>query len=676
MQIVELSVDSPMAPQPEGCGVTLFRHQRTLLHRLQLLERGSIDLSDPCIAHPEVAMDIRMIFDPQLRDAETAGDAEDGASSSVGSDCPVADVKDTTTTKFSTRIGIIGDKVGAGKSHVILSLAYADFRARRQENQAAVAAADACDTEVVTHTFAHHRIAISSSRVHTNTLPMTIVVVPHTLCTQWNEYVSRFGGGMRTVSISRRRHLQDNASSLDKADLVLVTSTFYNALAIQLMHRRVRRVVFDEADSLNISGCMTINASFHWFATASFRNLQFPAGSGWWGNSRLQTGVRSTGFIRHVFADMYATQLGRHSIKLLIARNSESFVSSSMELPEPLVHIVKCRTPYAIRVLRGVVDRAVIQRLNAGDVTAALQHISPQNRGSEDNIITVLLNKLSRQEHNLTQRITLLSDLQYDTEDEREAERARLTSQLDDTRDRMNNIRSRVSDSSTCGICYEEVVVSSGSTLSKTVVPCCSNAFCFMCINRWLDQQQKCPMCKASLGVGNLLVVDASSSASPSVAAEQEAAAVPSAVAGVSTRESNNKLDNLEAILRGRLGGSERTNKVMLFVAFDNDFTVERWLAPLLDSMRIKWRFFKGNHHTTAAIERDYRHGDLDVLLVNTNNYGSGLNCENTTDVIMMNKFDSDIEQQVIGRAQRPGRTCPLNVWYLVFENEISGALQ
>jgi hypothetical protein len=38
----------------------------------------------------------------------------------------------------------------------------------------------------------------------------------------------------------------------------------------------------------------------------------------------------------------------------------------------------------------------------------------------------------------------------------------------------------------------------------------------------------------------------------------------------------------------------------------------------------------------------------------------------------MFHKFDAEIEKQVIGRAQRCGRTTTLNIHYLLNENEIS----
>jgi SNF2 family DNA or RNA helicase len=37
----------------------------------------------------------------------------------------------------------------------------------------------------------------------------------------------------------------------------------------------------------------------------------------------------------------------------------------------------------------------------------------------------------------------------------------------------------------------------------------------------------------------------------------------------------------------------------------------------------------------------------------------------------MFHKFDTQLEQQVIGRAYRMGRELPLNVYYLLHENEI-----
>jgi SNF2 family DNA or RNA helicase len=68
---------------------------------------------------------------------------------------------------------------------------------------------------------------------------------------------------------------------------------------------------------------------------------------------------------------------------------------------------------------------------------------------------------------------------------------------------------------------------------------------------------------------------------------------------------------------------------------------------------------------------RSHKPDALNMLFVNARSFGSGLNLENTTDIIMFHKLDSELEKQVIGRAQRFGRSEPLNIWYLLHENEM-----
>ena len=76
-----------------------------------------------------------------------------------------------------------------------------------------------------------------------------------------------------------------------------------------------------------------------------------------------------------------------------------------------------------------------------------------------------------------------------------------------------------------------------------------------------------------------------------------------------------------------------------------------------------------------GAIENrinSFNEGNTKVLLLNPQHYGCGLNLEKTTDVIFFHRFDNDMERQIIGRAQRYGRTSILNIHYLFYENEFN----
>jgi hypothetical protein len=710
--ITELHQDSPMAPQPPECNIALYRHQLTLLKRAQDMESVPINLNDESVTHPSVNSSMRLLDRNATNRAANA--YAHGQSAAATPATPAY-----SSSLLRTSIGIIGDKVGAGKSYVILALALNTRRARISAASAAAREAASPATpsldvtvDVMTHSFADNRITMQSELPYSDVIEMTVIVIPHTLSSQWTEYIRRFGGDLAYMLINRRKHF-DDPSVIKQMDVIIVTATFHNQLAGHLRNCRIRRVVFDEADSMSMSRCQPIDACFHWFATASYRNMQCPTGD----YTRMQIGIRSTGFINNVFTDLTSSLLGHVLSNALVIKNRDAFVDASMQLPEPVVHVVRCRQPLAISVLHGVVDRTVIQCLNAGDVSGAMQHINPVNRGTENNIVGLLIGKLSRMEHNLAHRIATLPDLFYDSEALRANEEARLTTHLGEVQARITNIRERIAQTDTCCICYEELLKSASTSsvettpMLKTVVPCCSNSYCFMCINRWLESHTTCPMCKSSLGTSNLLVVTSANDAEAAAAAAAEATAAEeaaasaeeaastasastssaspspspspvsgdeastySAAAAVTTLDTNGKIDNLEIILRARLGTAGHQNKVLLFTSFDNDAMLERWLAPLLSSLSIRWRFFKGNEPTSRAITRDYRTGSLDMIVVNVNNYASGLNCENTTDVIMMHKFDSDIEHQVIGRAQRLGRTSPLNIWHLLFDNEITSA--
>lgn len=58
--------------------------------------------------------------------------------------------------------------------------------------------------------------------------------------------------------------------------------------------------------------------------------------------------------------------------------------------------------------------------------------------------------------------------------------------------------------------------------------------------------------------------------------------------------------------------------------------------------------------------------------MLNAQFFGAGMNLQMATDIIMYHRFTKEMEEQIIGRAQRLGRsiTEPLNVYYLLHENE------
>ena len=77
-----------------------------------------------------------------------------------------------------------------------------------------------------------------------------------------------------------------------------------------------------------------------------------------------------------------------------------------------------------------------------------------------------------------------------------------------------------------------------------------------------------------------------------------------------------------------------------------------------------------GSSATIKNIINKFDAGNINVLMLNAVNYGSGLNLQMATDIIIYHELKIELETQVIGRGQRLGRKEELNVYYLFSENE------
>lgn len=622
--VEELGEGHPLAPQPPAARLALRPHQLTLLHRCILYERGPLNTREQF---------------PLL--SARAGTC-DGHS-------------------LHTRIGIIGDRASSGKSFVVLALASMGFHGA---------------TMPVIETYGLNAVHVHAAQPGVRrAVRANLIVVPHSLAAQWETYAQRFVPhlAIHVVKSARDVPLATPAAAAD-ADILLVTSTFYNRVIDSLNAAGVRfqRAFFDEVDNMNIPGCAAPDAEFVWFVTASYPNLINPRGWGRWSaqlNRKIwtSTGIRSMGYVKALFQDLAAT-MPPHFLHMLVVKNADEYVVRSMALSAVARTIVRCRTPKTINILNGLVDRMIIDHLNAGDVPAALQCIDPANKDTEENIVIALVDKYTRKLRVLdAKHAHALRAFEDGAIQDARAECNRLTHMRDDLSARIASIRERIGATNTCCICYEGIE-------NKSVAPCCSNSYCLRCVSRWLVHKSDCPMCKSALRISDLLVVSSGVLPGSGPGGWDPAAEVhkspENAQCPPCTSCANSKAKNLEILLRRRRPG----DKFMIFSSYDRALAN---VGNVLAANRVRFSYLKGNQGQVASILRAYNGSDsggngnaLDVLLVNPDNYGCGINMERTTDIVMLHKFDSEIERQVIGRAHRVGRMSELRVWYLLYDDE------
>lgn len=601
MRVDELDETSPRAAQVDGISIRLWPHQLAMFHRCRMLETQKLPLDS---------------F------KSLTGIAKDDF--------------------LKTQVGIIGDAVGSGKSYVILALI-----------QSTIASYNASENESTVKAYGNNKVMMCFAE-KCKTIKTNLLVIPHNLVSQWQLYIQNFNKDMKYMLVSKAKHL-DNitlrpADDFLTYDLIIVTGSFYPGLAhfITSHSFKVQRVIYDEIDNISLPNCLPLESRFYWFVTASYGNLLCPRGFTTITGDRTlwhADGIRNSGFVKELFMDLY-NNLSVDLVKTIIVKNNDDFIKLSITLPEIQTRVIQCQTPRMIHTLDGFVNRDVIQSLNAGDEETALRLINPWHISSESGIIAILIEKLQRESYNMTARIKFTECLQYEDEVEKQNEIARLNVKVREIEAKIEGIHRRIRETDMCCICYDDIN-------TKSIVPCCSNAFCFKCLTVWLSNHPSCPLCKHSVHPQNVMVIKENAETSKRV----------------DTHEANDaqldKQTNLEIIMKS----FDSTRKIIIYSAYETTF---QKVAGVLNKLNIKFNYLKGNDGQLNAIVNSYKQGDTNVLLANTRHYGSGMNMENTTDIIMFHKIDSMMEKQVIGRAQRYGRTCPLTVWYLLYENEMT----
>lgn len=602
--VEELTEYHPIASQPENTKIQLKPHQLTLLQRCIDLENSVISLKDSS----EIA---DMVTD-----------------------------NDTMTTK----IGIIGDRVGSGKSFVILSLIMSNTIIDNED--------------IVIKSYGYNNLVFKLVNKKT-VIPTNLLVIPHNLSAQWQNYMKIFTDSIKYLVINKKTisdFIEDKINIKD-FDLIIVTSTYYNRFAAIYADKdsKFQRVIFDEVDNLNIAGCRNIDSRFVWMVTASYGNILYPRGFSRWEPSLNRyiwcaNGITNAGYIKNLVLDLW-NNVPQKLTKLIILKNQDEYIKKSNVLPELFKNIIICMTPKSIHILNGIVDKSIIDCLNADDVQGAISYLNPMNKGSEENIIDLMIQKYNTILINLKLKLNYTNGYIYDNPNDKQAEITKIETKIKDNESKIQMIKERINESNTCSICYDDIN-------NKTITKCCQNSFCFKCINLWLNRKASCPMCKHMLVYTDIFSVieGGENNLNDLILLEIDETQVNPAF---------DKSKNLQILLSNRKPGS----KFLIFSNYDNSF---QNIYNVLTKLNIKYMHLKGNGNVIRCIIDKYRTGDVDVLLVNSRHYGSGLNLENTTDIIMFHKFDTEIEKQVIGRAQRLGRINPLNVWYLLHENEAS----
>lgn len=555
--------------------------------------------------------------------------------------------------KITTTIGVLCDKVGSGKSLVISSI---------------IAESPYLKTSLPHEITFGGTISLSYTLKENPYAPINIILVPHTIIKQWSGYISK-QTSFKFFIVNNAKTFElfcKNANSMiDEYDIMLISNTKYKkvlALWEESINKKCSRFIIDEADSIKITNFYPIDSHFTWLVTSSWQCLQNPYGSMRFANTEGQlsihynydTGfvyrtyinpIQNTGFIKRLFTDLRKREFSGIVNNCIYLKNKDDYVDQSFALELPDIIKIICENPIAISILHNLVDPEIIKLLNAGNMQGAIEKMKCVKTGRE-HLLSLVTQDITNDIQNKQIEFDAKSKMVYASQKQKEESLQKIMVAIKELESKKKMLVSRIFDSNMCSICFDE-------SDNTTLLNCCHSKYCFACISTWLTSKPSCPNCRSNVKKDNMIIIsDKHDGGGGGGEAEK--------------KKRKDKLDNLFDILLKRK--KEGNMKCLIFSEYFTNYYSK--LEDFLTDTGISFSYLKGSGASINSKLHAYRNGSLDCLLMNARHCGSGINLENTTDIIIYHSMSNELTQQVIGRAQRPGRTTKLKVWKLLYENE------
>jgi hypothetical protein len=489
-----------------------------------------------------------------------------------------------------------------------------------------------------------------------NSKGANIIVVPHNIYSQWVASIEKFLGTILTYKLlleySEINLLFSNPNMLYQYDIILTTSLYYDVFAstVSSIGLNVRRVFFDEADTIKNLLAHSMPCAMTWFISASIdRVFDHKSNIAKIGSYNLSL---SQLLVNDCFCDA-------------------EFVDVNIKLPKPNFEMFKCKDYYLDNMLSVFLQKEQLALINGHDYSNIRVMCGGSQLKDTKDIVENLYKcsmKIIRDLNSQIKEIEKKSKYVYTNEEKNKYAETKAKLELERQTHLVltNKIKQLGVQLKLCGNCFKKLNEMSGNndiTFKLDYYSMeCGVYLCNQCyqteishiknMNESIDIQKikiKCLECESGHLVSNL---------------NFHPFAGDFAYGKNLDLENMNKLIVLEKILE--IVGK----KTIIFSQYKG---ISHHIQSIVSKLKLQYVQLDGGNikdldNILAKFKSDPK---VQILLIDDSSFGVGLNIEYTTDIVFFNYIAPAIKTQLIGRAQRLGRTCKLNVWDLLYSNEL-----
>jgi SNF2 family DNA or RNA helicase len=459
-------------------------------------------------------------------------------------------------------------------------------------------------------TFSGGRIKFHKKNFMTK-LNCSLIVMSSTILHQWKSELAQTNLKVGYVFSNKTVESVDP----NEFDVILVIATMYNKFIKQFYGKVWKRFIFDEPSHIRVPAMKPIQAGFYWFITATPHSIVSQ-------HSKCKT------FMNEIIATDNINDFS-FIFNGLIIKNDPEFVKQSFNIPPTTYMIHECFQPLS-NIVQGFVSNTIRTMIEAGNIGGAILALG----GNETSNVVELIQRKKQEELEIIESRIRIYMIRQDENRVREwtNRKNRINSQLLEIEKRLET-----SLQSDCLIC--------ASKLSSPVLEYnCQNLFCGSCLFEWLKKNTSCPICRRRINPSSLVYIKTQTNEEIK-----------------KTKRPPTKLEIIIDIINKKPNGH-----FIIFSEYDHSFDP---ICNFLQENDISFVHLKGSMNKKEKSINNYKNGLHRVMCLNSMYDGSGLNLQETTDIILYHQMPDSNRQQIIGRANRIGRKIPLTVHQLVIQS-------
>lgn len=637
-------------------------------------------------------------------------------------------LKNSSTYNLGYNIGVLSNKVGSGKTYIILGMIMSKevnsikilkkYKTYDIYNNSNICK-DICsiisdylieDNDFILNT-SNKKLKDSYNLFNTNNEKEIIeiyetkrlkkiknlIIVPHNLYQQWYDEIN-LNTSLNCYFIKTKKNLIDIKNNIENKDLILCNvNKLKDFLEIIRFEYNINRLFIDEADTINLSNFPEINSDFLWLITTTYKRLLKP---------------KNQGFINNLFKGYYKTtdKVYKDILNNITYTFDADYINKKVDLKNPNKNYIVVKNNFINKLFYKLKVNNYYKFINSYDYKSLFSYMLKSINFNEEtyiHIVNYLINKFYKSNY---KTIDDLVEIKYINENT--ILFIFIINQLyllytNDILMLVNNhhsykkqiyeidfhilncIECKLNNNNKCKIFYflknekekldsyikkkyNKIIVRK-NRLSYIKEEFIRNGYCLDCLYKH-NITEKCidSHIKITFDMYNIYFMNYDFIIEQYIEKIKLLYNIKNNqnyekieyINNITLSNDNLKIKKMIDLLKNDIKNKKRS------LLFSDNYNFFDYIKLELIKNNIKYKILKGNSNVINSILKKYKNYEIDVLLLNMKFSGSGLNLQMSDNIYIMNMIDKNTETQVIGRVNRINKNNNFEIYYFFNDDE------